>query len=77
MKTTSISLLVLATCCAGCLPPTLLAARDRPHRVAERATVIGWCAAPEAPKVEKCKVELVPGDVILGQELFAPPEPKP
>ncbi len=72
MKTTSLLSLALAICCGGCLPPTLLANRDRPHRVAERATVIAWCAPPEAAAgvVEKCKVELLPGDLLISTELL-------
>ena len=55
--------------CAGCLPPRLLASRDVPHIVAEETTVVGWCRA-KTGNVEKCKVELLPGDVVAPQEIL-------
>lgn len=59
--------------CAGCLPPRLIASREVAHVIAERDTVIGWCRAKDG-HVEKCKVELLPGDVIAPQEILRAPE---
>jgi hypothetical protein len=61
--------IVCVTLCAGCLPPRLLASRDLPHIVADRTTVIGWCRNKEG-KVEKCRVQVIPGDVVAPQELL-------
>lgn len=55
--------------CAGCLPPRLLASREVAHVIAERNTVIGWCRAKDG-HVEKCRVEVLPGDVVAPQELL-------
>lgn len=63
------SAIVCATLCAGCLPPRLLASRDIPHLVAEETQVIGWCRNKEG-KVEKCRIEVLPGDVIAPQEIL-------
>ena len=60
---------VCAISFTGCLPPRLLATRDPPHIVAEKATVVGWCRN-KVGNVEKCRVEVIPGDVVAPQELL-------
>lgn len=68
------TLILLAGCgmlSSGCLPPRLLASRDIPHIVAEEGEVIGWCRRSDG-KVEKCRVEVLPGDIIAPQELIRP-----
>ena len=54
---------------SGCLPPKLLASRDVPHLVAEETEVVGWCRRQDG-KVEKCRIEVFPGDIIAPQELL-------
>lgn len=56
--------------CVGCLPPRLLASRDVPHIVAEEDTVVAWCRNKDGT-VERCKVRLIPGDVVVAQELLS------
>lgn len=68
-RATLLWLIAFAMLCGGCLPPRLLASREIPHSVAEGATVIGWCRNAEG-KVEKCRVEVIPGDVIAPQEIL-------
>lgn len=69
MRRTAILGALFTSLCAGCLPPRLLASRDVPHLVAEETTVIGWCRAKDG-HVEKCRIELFPGDVVAPQELI-------
>lgn len=73
MRTTRLCCVLFAISFAGCLPPRLLANRDRAHIAAEEAEVVAWCQSPsDETKVEKCRVKVVPGDVIAPQEQLVP-----
>lgn len=77
MRPTTLSMLVCAMACAGCLPPSLLAGRDRCHLAAKPATVVGWCRPPggKPEDVEECRVQVLPGDPVCPAEATSEKRP--
>jgi len=61
-----ICLLSLA-CATG---PKILASRDICHPAAERTTLVGLCSTGTAGIYQKCKVQVLEGDILCAQELW-------
>lgn len=59
---------LLSMFCLGCLPPRLIAKRDRAREVAEDSSkpLMVWCVTPEDPKkYEKCPLDVKEGDILV------------